>query len=131
MCIEPEMPAITNSCQKESDMLWDYFCWAPTLPCSPIMAMDELLSLTLQEEEYKFIDVKATSFGRFSSKAMPHFSSFPRDTGTAWQMLILSHASATSHTEFRSILGTQAAFLSGLEPSVEGQTLGWIQQRPY
>lgn len=25
MCIEREMPAITNISQKESDMLWDYF----------------------------------------------------------------------------------------------------------
>lgn len=79
-----------NAChiQDQWEGIWHtvgLFCCVPALPCSPIMATGELLSLTLQEEEYKFIDVKATSSGRFSPKAASHFSSSPGDTLTAWQ----------------------------------------------
>ena len=41
--------------------------------------------LSLPEEEYKFVEIRATSSERFCSKAMPHFSSSPRGTRTAWQ----------------------------------------------
>lgn len=51
---------------------------------SPNTAVDELLSPPLRERNTIFLK-EAISSGRFSSKAMPHFSSSPRDAGTAWQ----------------------------------------------
>lgn len=92
------MPAVTDFSQEECNIMWDHFVVQiifslegrvsgdpPNLFLQSNHCCGDLFSLTLPEEEYTFMEVKAISSGRFSSKAMPHFSSSPRDTGTAWQ----------------------------------------------
>ena len=60
--------------------------WEPIL-FLPLQSMlwTSCFPLSLPEEEYKFVEIRAISSGRFCSKAMPHFSSSPRGTRTAWQ----------------------------------------------
>lgn len=95
---EPERPAIADTKTEEGNVMWGHFDVqiilsvegrvsrdSPTLFLTTRYCCGELLSQTLLEEEYKFVEVRAISSGRFSSKAMPHFSSSSRDSGTAWQ----------------------------------------------
>ena len=56
-----------------------------SFPCNPAMAVVSYFPSVYQKRNTNLLKSKAISSGRFSSKAMPHFSSSPRDSGTGWQ----------------------------------------------
>lgn len=92
------MSVVSDNSQEESNTPWGHFCCADNpfsgeksfwkhqlFSLQSAHCCGEQLSLTFPEEGYKSVEVKAIPPGRVSSKATPHFSSSPRDTGTAWQ----------------------------------------------
>lgn len=95
------------------------------------MAMDELFFLTLQEEEYKFIDGTATSLGRFSSKAMLHFSSSPRDTETAWQCSFHHMPQQPCSWSLGQFGDPKLPSSVDWNPLYRSKSRAGIQQRPY
>lgn len=96
---EPERPAIADTRREKCTIMWDPFAVQITLSVEGRVSRDpptlfptkrshccgELLSLSFLEGGCKSVHIRAISSGRFSSKATPHFSSSPRDPGTAWQ----------------------------------------------
>lgn len=61
--------------------------WGPTnsFPYNPTMAVVSYFPSVYQKGNTNLLKSKVISSGRFSSKAMSHFSSSPRDSGTGWQ----------------------------------------------